>query len=178
MDLSLLIGIVGWIILILGAAYPIEKTKIPEKSKKNWIFATWSFLMLIYAALWYFNGWEILFLFLQILMMIASILMMLDTDDRLDVWIISICWIALIIRSLSLFTGYTTIIFVLWLAWLGLWYAFKMKTIRRYIALAIGGILVALFSYIEANRIFFWLNVFFGLFSLYYVIKIIRSQKK
>ena len=178
MDLSSVIGIVGWIVLIIGAAWPIETTKKPTKSVKNRLFGIGWCIMLLYSILWYLSWLSIFFIFLQILIFIASILMMLNTDDRIDASILSVSGIILIILSLYMFQWYTTIIFIFGLAWLGLWYAFKMNTLRRNLALMIWGILVAVFSYLDANRIFFWLNIFFWLFSLYYVIKIIRSHKK
>lgn len=178
MDLSLFVGLLGSLALIVGAAWPVEKTKNPRKSVKNWLFGIGGLIMLFYAILWYLSWWSIFFVFLEILIVIASILMMLDTNDRLDLGILSATWIILIVLSLYLFEWYSTIIFILGLAWLGLWYAFKMNTLRRNLALMIGGILVAVFSYISASRIFFWINIFFGLFSLYYTIKLIRSKKK
>lgn len=57
-------------------------------------------------------------------------------------------------------------------------YAFKMNTLRRDLALMVGSIFLALFSYLEASRIFFRLNTFFALFSLYYTIKFIRDHSK
>jgi len=44
--------------------------------------------------------------------------------------------------------------------------------------LALGGALIALFSYFEVNWIFFWLNVFFAIFSGYYVYKMIDFKPK
>ncbi|MBI4234908.1 hypothetical protein HY604_01255 [Candidatus Peregrinibacteria bacterium] len=59
---------------------------------------------------------------------------------------------------------------------IGLGYAFQMGTIRRNLALTLGSALIALFSYFEKSWIFFYLNVFFAIFSLYYTLK--SSQKK
>lgn len=38
MEFSFLIGILGSLVLVTGAAWPIEKTKNPIKSVKNWLF--------------------------------------------------------------------------------------------------------------------------------------------
>lgn len=111
------------------------------------------------------------FIFLEILVVIASILMMLNTPDKVDTPIITICGLGLIIWSLYLFEGYNTVFFILGLSGIGLGYAFQMATLRRSIALTLGSILIALFSYIEASWIFFWLNTFFAIFSAYYVYK-------
>lgn len=178
MTLSFVIGLVGSLVLVTGAAWPIETTKVPYKSVKNRLFAIWWLIMLLYAVLGYVSGWPVFFVFLEVLVAIASVLMMLNTNDRFDTTVLSISGAALIIRSLTLFEWYSTIIFILGLAWLGLGYAFKMNTLRRDIALMMGSAIVALFSYLEASRIFFWLNVFFALFSLYYTIQFIRKQKK
>ena len=178
MALPFVLGLIGSLILVIGAAYPVEKTKIPTKSVKNWLFGIWWLIMLLYAVIWYLNGWPVFFVFLEILILIASILMMLNTKDRFDMSVIGVSGMILIIRSLSLFEWYSTIIFIVGLASLALWYAFKMNTLRRDLALMVWGFLIAIFSYLEASRIFFWLNAFFTLFSLYYTIKFIRWSKE
>jgi hypothetical protein len=53
-----------------------------------------------------------------------------------------------------------------------------MGTIRRVLALTLGSALIAIFSYIEASWIFFWLNVFFALFSAYYVARGVIAYKR
>ena len=172
------IGIVGSIILLTWAARPGEKwLKSPIQSIKNWLFAIWGVIMLVYAILWFMTWWSIFFVLLESLIVISSILMMLNTNDHIDTIVLSISGIILIIRSLFLFEGYSTIIFILGLAWLGLGYAWNMGSLRRNIALSLGAILLALFSYLEVNRVFFWLNLFFALFSLWYTIKRLRSKK-
>lgn len=178
-SLTFFIGILWSLVLLVGAAYPEElKIKKPIQSKKNWLFGIWWLMMLAYAIMWYLAWWAIFFVFLEVLIAIASILMMLNTNDRLDAVILSISGIALAIRSLYLFEGYATIIFILGLAWLGLWYAFKMGSLRRDLALTIWSLLVAFFSYLEASRIFFFLNIFFAVFSLYYTIRRIYLWRK
>ena len=103
--------------------------------------------------------------------------MMLDISDRIDTAIISIAGLILIAWSLTLFEGYNTIFFIVGLSGIGLGYAFEMGTLRRGIALTLGSALIALFSYIEASWIFFWLNVFFALFSGYYVLRLLIRQQ-
>lgn len=178
MDYIFLTGLVGALVLVTGAAWPEpKKVKHPAKSTKNWFFAIGGLIMLIYAVLNYLQGGPIFFIFLQILVVIASILMMLNIPDVIDTPIIVICGIALIIWSIYLFESYNTVFFILGLSGIGLGYVFKMATLRRSIALMLGGALIALFSYIEANWIFFWLNVFFAIFSGYYVIKGLTRQR-
>lgn len=177
MTTTFLIGLIGSLILVTGAAWPESKDVThPMKSIKNWLFALGGLAMLIYAILGYTEGGAIFFVILEILVVIASFLMMLNTDDKIDTAVISISGLGLIVWSLYLFEGYNTIIFILGLAGLGLGYAFDMGTIRRGVALTLGSILVALFSYIEASWIFFWLNVFFALFSGYYLAKMLVKK--
>ncbi len=177
MDFTFLTGLVGSLVLVSGAAWPeSKKLRHPVKSVKNWLFAVGGLIMLIYAALGYAQGGPIFFLFLEVLVVIASVLMMLDTDDRLDLGVISVSGLVLIVWSLFLFEGYNTIFFILGLSGIGLGYAFKMGSLRREVALTLGSALIALFSYIEASWVFFWLNVFFAIFSAYYWYKV--QQRK
>lgn len=178
MPYTLIIGVLGSVILVAGAAWPEKKgLSHPIKSVKNWLFAIGGLFMLAYALLGYIEGGHIFFVFLEILLLITSILMMLNTDDRIDIAIISIASIVLIVWSLTLFEGYQTILFIAGLASIGFGYAFKMGTLRRSFSLALGSLLVAIFSYIETNWIFFWLNLFFMIFSSYYLLITLSYQK-
>ena len=169
-----LTGLVGSLILITGAAWP-ETTatakKHPTKSIKNWLFAIGGFTMLAYALLGYQQGGPIFFVFLQALVGVSSILMMLDVRDSIDIPILSVSSLALIAWSFYLFEGYNTIFFILGLSGISFGYAFGMGTLRRGLSLTLGSILIAIFSYIEASWVFFWLNVFFAIFAGFYVIK-------
>ncbi len=172
MDYIFLIGLIGSLILVTGAAWPEnEDINHPTKSIKNWFLAIGAIIMFAYALINYFNNGAIFFVFLQGLIIIASIMMMLYTDDRIASVIIGISGLGLIGWSLYFFESYNTIFFIIGLMSIGLGYVFKMGTLRRSLALTLGATLIALFSYIEANWIFFWLNVFFAIFSAYYVTK-------
>jgi hypothetical protein len=172
MDYIFLTGLIGSLILVTGAAWPEAKdVNHPTKSIKNWLFAIGGLIMFIYAIFGYQQGGPIFFVILEILVVITSILMMLNTPDKVDAGIITISGLGLIVWSLSLFEGYNTIFFILGLSGIGLGYAFQGGTLRRSIALTLGSALIALFSYIEASWIFFWLNLFFAIFSAYYLIK-------
>lgn len=173
-----LTGLFGSLVLVAGAGWPSRKVSHPVKSLKNWLFGIGGLIMLIYALMGYQEGGPIFFVFLEVLVTIASILMMANTDDRVDVAVISISGLALISWSLYLFEGYNTVFFVLGLAGIGLGYAFKMGSLRRDIALTLGSILIALFSYMEASWVFFWLNAFFAIFSAYYLFKNPSFKKK
>lgn len=172
MDYIFYTGIAGCIVLVLGAAAPAKPVAHPTQSTKNWLFAIGGFMMMVYSYLNYVNGGPIFFLILQILVNISSVLMMLNTDDKIDTAVLSLCGLGLIIWSLTLFEGYNTIFFILGLCGIGIGYALDTGTVKRNIMLTAGSVLIALFSYIEASWIFFWLNVFFALFSGYYVVKL------
>jgi len=173
MDYIFFTGLIGSLVLVTGAAWPPEpKTaKHPVKSLKNWFFAIGGTIMLLYAIFGYQQGGPIFFVILQILVAVSSIMMMLNTSDTIDIPIIGVSALALIVWSLYLFEGYNTVFFILGLSGIGLGYAFQTGTMRRNIALTLGSILIAIFSYIEASWIFFWLNVFFAIFSGYYTYK-------
>lgn len=172
MDYIFVTGLVGSLVLVTGAAWPETKNiKHPVKSLKNWLFAIGGFIMLLYAIFGYAQGGPIFFVILEILVAISSVLMMLNTPDKIDTPVLAISSLGFIVWSLYLFEGYNTVLFILGLCGIGLGYAFQMNTLRRSVALTLGSILIALFSYFEASWIFFWLNVFFAIFSIYYVYK-------
>lgn len=178
MNLTFIIGLLGSLILVLGAAWPEPKhPKHPVQSLKNWLFAVGGVVMMIYAILGYLQGSSIFFVFMQLLIFVSTVLMMLHVDDRIDSVILGISAAIIIIWSLYLFQGYTTIIFILGLLGISLGYAFDMGTFRRDLALTIGSLLIAFFSYVEANWIFFWLNLFFAIFSGFYFLKRIGKGK-
>lgn len=169
MNFTFLTGIAGSLLLVTGAAWPENKhTKHPARSIKNWLFALGGLVMFFYASLGYLQGGPVFFVMLEILVVIASILMMLNTPDRIDTPIIAASGLGLILWSLYLFEGYNTVFFILGLCGVGLGYVFDMGTLRRSAALTLGSSLIAVFSYLEASWVFFGLNVFFAIFSGWY----------
>ena len=168
-------GLIGAIILVTGSAWPDSKNKHPAKSVKNWLLAIGALTMLTYAIFNYLQGGSIFFAFLQGLVVISSIPMMFNTSEKITTPIVILCGILLIIWSLYLFESYNTIFFIIGLSGISLGYVFR-GTLRRNVALMLGGVLIALFSYIEASWIFFWLNFFFTAFSGYYVYKELIGQ--
>ena len=171
MDLTFITGILGSLVLVTGAAWPSKKVSHPTKSKKNWLLAIGSFIMLLFSIMGYLAGGNVFFVFLEIFVVIATVLMMLNTNDKLDTLILSITGAVLIGWSLKLFQDTSTIYFTLGLIGVGLGYAFEVTTFRRNLALTLGSALIAYFSFLEPNWIFFWLNAFFALFSGYYLVK-------
>lgn len=176
MDITFATGLIGSLILITGAAWPETKVKKAWQSVKNWLLGGGGLVMLLYAILQYVEGGSVFFVFLEVLVVVASIFMMFDTSDILDSTVIIALGIGFIIWSLYLFEGYNTIFFIIGLSAIGLGYAFEMGSIRRILALTLGGALIALFSYIEASWIFFWLNLFFAIFSGYYLTKALLEK--
>lgn len=168
MDTTFLLGLIGSLILVSGAAYPEQKVLHPARSAKNWLFAIGGLCMFGYSLFNYLDGGPIFFLILQIFILISSVLMMLNTPDRLDVPLLSVIAFGLIIWSLTLFEDYTTLIFIVGLCSIGIGYALKRG---RDAALMFGSALIALFSYLEASWLFFWLNLFFAAFSGFYLWK-------
>ena len=156
MDIAFYVGLAGALILVTGAAWPIEKVKHPIYSKKNWLLAVGGAIMLLYATLSYLAGGPVFFIFIQSLVVVASAMMMLNISDKITTPIIIIIGITLIIWSLYLFEGYNTVFFIIGLTGIGLGYTLEMGTIRRNVALMLGGILIAVFSFIEAS----WLPIF------------------
>lgn len=167
-----LTGLIGSLVLVTGAAWPEPRYgNHPASSVKNWLFTIGAIIMLLYAVLGYLDGGPVFFIFLETLVAIACVLMMLNTPDKIDTPIIALVGLGLVIWSLSLFEDYGTILFIGGLCILSLGYAFRTSSLRRSVALTLGSAFIAYFSYLEASWIFFWLNVFFALFSAVPLVK-------
>lgn len=178
LDLSFITGIIGSVLIVVGAAWGVEKVKHPIYSKKNWLFAIGGIVMLIYAVLnYYYHQAPFFYIIFELFIALTSVLMMADTDDRLDTVIVSIATALFIIWSLYLFEGYSTIIFIIGLSLTGLGYTLQMQSIRRNLALTIGSTTIAIFSFVVASWLFFFLNVFFAIFSSYYLLLSLKSKQ-
>lgn len=174
-DPTFLTGLIGSLVLVSGAAYPIKSVSHPTRSTKNWLFAIGGLCMLGYAWMNYVSGGSIFFVILQLFIGATTVLMMLNTPDRFDTPVIILLGIAMIAWSLSLFQGYSTVFFITGLTGIGVGYAMDMGTVKRNLMLTLGSALIAYFSYLSSDWIFFWLNVFFALFSGYHTLKIDRK---
>src|SRR5690606_25771984 len=172
MTASFFIGLTGAIILVLGAAYPIKPVRHPTQSFNNWLFAIGGAFMFTYALLNYLNGGPIFFVFLQILVNLAGVLMLANVKESISASTITLGGVALIVWSLALFEDMSTLFFILGLLGISMGYVFKVTSIHRYTALTLGSVLVSTFSYLQGDMIFFWLNAFFAIFSAYYVWKL------
>lgn len=170
MSSTLILGIIGSLVLVAGAAVKETGVKVvPIKSTKNWLFIIGNVLIILYSVLNYLGGGEFLFIILEIPIVIANVLMMLDTSDNVSAQIITFSSVTLILYILSTSSSYTTILFVLGLFGVSLGYAFTSGTIRRDAALAIGSIFIGVFSYLTGSWVFLGLNTAFALFSTYYL---------
>ncbi len=172
MDKIFVTGLIGGLILVLGSAWPEKKVSHPTKSTKNWLLAIGSLIMFIFSLLgYYLQNAPIFFVLLEGLVIIASVMMMIDVNDKIDTAVLGLGGMIFVGWSLYLFEGYNTVFFIIGLTAIGLGYAFKQRTFKRTFALFLGSLLIAIFSFIEKSFVFFWLNTFFALFSFYYLIK-------
>lgn len=179
MDIVFTTGFIGSLFLVMGAAWPaIEGAEHPARLTKNWLFVVGNILILFYAVLGYLQGGLIFFIFLEVMVIVASVLMMLNTNDRVNTVALAIGGSVFVVWSIRLFDSYSIIFFIIGLSILSIGYALKTGTFRRSVALMIGSILIALFSYLEASWIFFWLNIFFAIFSGYYVAQRLKFLRK
>jgi hypothetical protein len=170
------VGLVGSAILIIGAAWPVHTVPHPAKSVKNWLFTVGSACMFGYAVLNYFDGGSFFFILLQILIAITTVLMMFNTKDTFDISFIGAAAAALVIYSLYLFEGVQTVFFVIGLSILGIGFALNTGTYKRNMALGVGSAVIAGFSYLSVDWIFFGLNFFFAAFSFYHAFKLKLSS--
>ena len=132
--------------------------------------------MLGYAFLNYFYGTgSFFFVLLEVMVIVASLLMMFDTSDKIDTIVLSLAGLIFVVWSILLYEGMNTVFFIVGLTGISLGYAFDTGTARRFLALTAGSILIALFSYLVGDMIFFGLNAFFAIFSAYYLGKILRK---
>ncbi len=165
-EVTFIIGLLGSAILVFGSALQDRKTAHPVLSRKNQLFAVGNACMFVYAVMGYFAGGALLFILLQILIAVSTVLMLLDTDDRFDAPFIACAAAALIVYALVISSGMQTLVFVVGLAVLGIGFALNTATVRRNEALCVGSLCIAWFSYLVQDQIFLWLNVFFAAFSL------------
>ena len=178
MEPTFLTGIIGSLFLVVGVALPDRQGAAkPWLVTKNWLFVTGGVLMLGYAFLNHLDGGSVFFVILEILIVVACVLMMLEIDDSLKAKIILACGLGLVAWSLFLFDDLHILFFIVGLVGIALGYAFRHATQRRDWAFAGGGLLVAMFSYLERDWIFFGTNLLFALFSGWQLYKKLKQRK-
>ena len=176
MDLLFSLGVAGGIILVLGAMYPVKKIKNPRHSAKNWLFAVGGCILFLYAVLGYLYGnGTLFFAILEILAIVSSGLMLSDISEKTSKNIIGVIGIILVLWSLFLMKDYSVAIFIIGLILISLGYVSASGTAKRNIFLALGSILIALFSYLGNAWVFFWLNIFFAGFSFHHYLRLIKK---
>lgn len=172
------LGILGGVVLVIGSAWPSTKDlHHPLMSIKNWLLFLGAIFLFGFAFIDFLSGTgTVLFVLLEGLAIVASILMMLDTNDRLDAALLSISTLALIGLSFWMNTSLETLWFIIGLLGVGIGYALT-PSIWRDTSFIIGSLMLTYFSYLGSNWIFFWLNLFFALFSGYYVLKQVAGSR-
>jgi hypothetical protein len=171
------LGIIGSVLLVLGAAWPEPVKEIhPIRSMKNWFFAMGGWIMFAYALVSWQAGGAFFFVILETMVVISSVLMLSNAKEKLVLPLLGILSLILIAWSFSLFEGFNTLFFIIGLAGIGLGYTLQAGTVRRHASLTMGSILICVFSFIEASWVFFWLNLFFALFSGYYLFRSLRGN--
>lgn len=169
---TLYIGLLGAFILVLGAGWPVKTGLHPAKTAKSWLLAIGAAGMFVYALLNYLSGGVIFFMILQALVVIASILMLLNTPNKINTPLIIASGTGLIIWSITLFEDYTPLIFIFGLLGIAFGYVLKPYTFKGNVSLTMGSVLIVIFSYLAKDWIFLSLNSFFAVFSAYYVGKL------
>lgn len=172
------LGVLGGIVLVLGAIWPAKKVKIPRNSVKNWLFAVGAVLLFAYAVLNYLYGTGTLFFaILEILAIVSSGLMLGGIPAKISTKIISALGIGLVGWSIFIARDYFAVIFILGLTTVSWGYVLPTGTAKRNLILAIGSLFIAFFSYLGNAWVFFWLNIFFAGFSFYHVWKLENKTK-
>lgn len=176
MDMIFLTGLWGGLVTVLGAACPEEKVAHPTASTKNWLLALGALILLSYAVLnYFFAEGSFFFVLLEGLVIVASVLMMTNIGDKINTIVLTLAGLGFLVWSFFLYEGLNTAYFIVGLTGVALGYALKAGTVRRFAALTLGSALIAVFSYLGGDMVFFGLNAFFALFSAYYLVKVIRA---
>ena len=167
------LGITGACALVIGAAWPISKEKHPGKSIKNWLFLIGALFLLGYAS-WNYSleTGEFFFVLLQIFVLSSNVLLVINAPQKWSKPLIISSAIFFIGWSIFLFEDLSTLPFIIGLSILAYGYISDPSTRNSQIILTIGSILLALFSYLAADWVFFWLNSTYILFSSYYAWKL------
>ena len=168
-DIAFMTGVLGGTILVAGAA-------VREGKVKNALLGAGTVFMFVYALMNFWAGGTVLFVFFESLALLATLLMVIDLSDKWDTLILGTGGLILVGLSLAFSQTPTTLFFIVGLTGVSLGYALKEGTVKRHVAFTLGAALICLFSYFEANWIFFWLNVFFAGFSGWHFYKVVTSS--
>jgi hypothetical protein len=179
MNLTFAIGLLGSLVLVTGAAWPASKKKThPARSIKNWLFALGGYVMLTYALISYFQGASSpLFIFLQAFVGTSTIMMLFNVRRKISLPILIATGFGFVIWSLLITQDYSTIFFITGLTGIAVGYALIEESVYRQSALLLGSLLIAIFSYLGSNWVFFWLNFFYSFFAGYYATKLLLQKR-
>ena len=169
MDLRFYVGLVGSIILVAGVITPVLR-------RKDLLFAIGNACMFAYALIGSLTGGPIFFLILQIFVALSTLCMLFKVPDAYDTPILAVVGAGLVAWSLALFEGYSTAVFVVGLALLGIGFAMNGGTRRREMFLMLGSIVIAAFSCLMKDWIFTGLNAVFAFFSLINILKMGKGK--
>lgn len=161
------VGLIGTLILLFGAAWPPAK----KKHVKQWLFITGNAVMLIYALANYLSsGGLFFFILLQILVNVGGWLGLTGLKQSLKNGLVGFLGFLMVVWALRIFEDKQTIFFILGLTLLAIGYTLNLGKTKQLL-LSLGAGLVAYFSYVVWEPVFFVLNTFFALFSAYYYLK-------
>lgn len=179
MGATLFIGVVGAALLVIGSALPNRTPGVkPYETVNNWLFAIGAGILFFYAWLNYLEGGLIFFAILQSLAFLAAVIMLMNVPPRYGAVVVGVGSAVMTVWSLYLLENYLTFIFVAGLLGISFGYVAHTSAFWRNLAFALGGAAIMVFSFIEGNWVFFWLNVFFTGFSAYHVLKLVRTQEE
>jgi len=171
------VGLMGASVLVLGYAWPAKKIKNPRKSFKNWLFVLGALFMLIYSYFNYLLGGAIFYIFLQLLANLASLFLMLRINKKASIVFIILASIAFIGASLFYFEDFSTVLFIIGLSLIAVGYILDSGTVKRNVMLCLGSMFIAIFSYIEGNMIFLYLNILCSIFTIFHIYKLSLKKK-
>ena len=173
MDSIFLLGVTGGALLVLGSLLPEKSHALPHQSAKNWLFVMGNFFMFLFSLFDYlFQSGVFFFVLLQIIVNIASALMMLRASEKKSTLFLLAVGMVCTVWSLILEQNGTTLLFVAGLIGISLGFVFAEGSVRRNGAFFLGSSCIVMFSYMNEAWIFFWLNGFFAFFSLLHAVRL------
>lgn len=161
---------------LLGSALLVAGVITVSAGRKNRLFAVGNGFMFAYALMGYLSGGPVFFLILQIFIALSTFNMLLHVPDKYDTTILGIGGLALVGWSLSLFQGFSTVLFVIGLVMLGIGFAMDPGTFKRDLFLMLGSAIIAVFSLLMRDWIFCGLNGVFAVLSLRNLLQMNRRQ--
>lgn len=171
MSLPLLsLGILGSLVLTVGAALPEASSKkvASYKVPKNLILSLGNLMIITYAILNYLiSDASPLYVFLEGLILLATIFMLLDIPDRVEIPAVIIATLAALGLSFWWSQDLSVWWFVLGLGGVSLGFILPPTGSIRSIAFTVGSGFICIFSFLHSDWVFFGLNLAFALVSVW-----------